>query len=190
MLFRILGSTLRAEVLTGALVMAALPSTPTSLLAQQAAVPPDFTGIVRQKMPAVVAITTRQRVQEREQAQSVPEDLPFREFFRRYFDEGGDPGQPQRRPRQALGSGFVIGSDGHIITNNHVVEDAEEIQVVFGERTNVPARLVGRDPATDIAVLKVDPQPNMPLSRGAIQMPPSRARGPSPSAAPSASAER
>ena len=161
MLFRILGSTLRAEVLTGALVMAALPSTPTSLLAQQAAVPPDFTGIVRQKMPAVVAITTRQRVQEREQAQSVPEDLPFREFFRRYFDEGGDPGQPQRRPRQALGSGFVIGSDGHIITNNHVVEDAEEIQVVFGERTNVPARLVGRDPATDIAVLKVDPQPNM-----------------------------
>jgi serine protease Do len=55
----------------------------------------------------------------------------------------------------------VIGSDGHIITNNHVVEDAEEIQVVFGERTNVPGRLVGRDSATDIAVLKVDPQPNM-----------------------------
>src|ERR687889_144931 len=161
--FRIFGSTLRTGVLTGALVMAALPSAPTPLLARQAAVPPDFTGIVRQKMPAVVAITTRQRVQEREQAQSVPEDLPFREFFRRYFDEGGDPSQPQRRPRQALGSGFVIGSDGHIITNNHVVEDAEEIQVVFGERNNVPAKLIGRDPATDIAVLKVDPQPNMAI---------------------------
>lgn len=161
--FHILGSTFRTGVVTGALVMAALPSAPTPLLAQQAAVPPDFTGIVRQKMPAVVAITTRQRVQEREQAQSVPEDLPFREFFRRYFDEEGDPGQSQRQSRQALGSGFVIGSDGYIITNNHVVEDAEEIQVVFGERTNVPARLVGRDPATDIAVLKVDPQPNMAI---------------------------
>jgi hypothetical protein len=58
MLFRILGSTLRAGVLTGALVTAALPSAPTPLLAQQTAVPPDFAGIVRQKMPAVVANLT------------------------------------------------------------------------------------------------------------------------------------
>jgi serine protease Do len=164
----ILGLTLRAGVLTGALAAAGLMALPMPLLAQQAAVPTDFTGIVRQKAPAVVAITTRQRVQERE-AQPTMEDLPFREFFRRYFDEGTGPGLPQppnlpqpgSRPRQALGSGFVISPDGHIITNSHVVEDAEEIQVVFGERTNVPARLVGRDPATDIAVLKVDPQPNM-----------------------------
>jgi serine protease Do len=161
--FQIVGSTLRAGMLTGALIVAALAATPTPLLAQQAVVPPDFTGIARQKMPAVVGITTRQRVQEREQAQSLPEDLPFREFFRRYFDEEGDPSQPQSRPRQALGSGFVISSDGHVITNKHVVEDAEEIHVVFGERTNVPARLVGRDPATDIAVLKVDPPPNMAI---------------------------
>jgi serine protease Do len=58
----------------------------------------------------------------------------------------------------------VISADGHIITNNHVVEDADEINVVFGENSPVPARLIGRDPATDIAVLKVDPQPNMTVA--------------------------
>lgn len=116
--------------------------------------PKDFTAIVKQKMPAVVAITTRQRVEEQEQMQALPDDLPFREFFRRYYDERSGPRQPQLR--QSLGSGFVISQDGHIITNNHVVEDADEIHVVFGDRNNVPAQLVGRDPATDIAVLKVD----------------------------------
>ncbi|WP_244610547.1 DegQ family serine endoprotease [Microvirga pakistanensis] len=137
------------------LAFTALPAT-----AQQ--VPTDFTAIVKQKMPAVVAITTKQRVEEQEQAQSLPDDLPFREFFRRYYGEGPEPRQQQ--PRQALGSGFVISSDGHIITNNHVVEDAAEIHVVLGDKTNVPATLVGRDPATDIAVLKVDSQPNMAIA--------------------------
>jgi serine protease Do len=155
----ILRSTFRAGALATILVVGALTGLPAPLLAQQAAVPTDFTAIVREKAPAVVAITTRQRVQEREQEQALPEDLPFREFFRRYYGERPEPRRQQ--PRQALGSGFVISADGHIITNSHVVEDADEIQVVFGERTNVPARLIGRDPATDIAVLKVEPQPNM-----------------------------
>jgi serine protease Do len=141
-------------------VLAALALAPLPAAAQQ--VPTDFTAIVKQKMPAVVAITTQQRVEEQEQAQSLPDDLPFREFFRRYY---GEPSEPrQRQPRQALGSGFVISSDGYIVTNNHVVEDAAEIHVVFGERNNVPAKLVGRDPATDIAVLKVDPPPNMAIA--------------------------
>ena len=143
-----------------AALLAVLAFAPLPVTAQP--VPPDFVAVVKEKMPAVVAITTRQRVEEQEQAQALPDDLPFREFFRRYYGERPEPRQQQER--QALGSGFVINSDGYIITNNHVVEDAEEIQVVFGERTNVPARLVGRDPATDIAVLKVDPQPNMTVA--------------------------
>jgi len=143
-----------------AALLAVLAFAPLPVTAQP--VPPDFVAVVKEKMPAVVAITTRQRVEEQEQAQALPDDLPFREFFRRYYGERLEPRQQQER--QALGSGFVINSDGYIITNNHVVEDAEEIQVVFGERTNVPARLVGRDPATDIAVLKVDPQPNMTVA--------------------------
>ncbi|MXQ13087.1 DegQ family serine endoprotease [Microvirga makkahensis] len=128
-------------------------------VAQQ--VPADFTVVVKEKVPAVVAITTKQRVEEQEQAQALPEDLPFREFFRRYY---GERPEPRRQQRQALGSGFVISPDGHIITNNHVVEDAAEIHVVFGDRTNVPATLVGRDPATDIAVLKIDPRPDMTIA--------------------------
>jgi serine protease Do len=157
-----LRARLLRHVVAGSLAAAALVAA-TPALAQQPPVPIDFTAIVRQKMPAVVAITTKQRVEEQQQqAQALPEDLPFREFFRRYYDERTNP--RERQPRQSLGSGFVISSDGYIVTNNHVVEDASEIQVVFGERNNVPARLVGRDPATDIAVLKVDPQPNMEVT--------------------------
>ena len=153
-----LGFRARATAIAGALALAVLAPGPVT--AQPT--PTDFTAVVREKMPAVVGITTRQRVEEMEQSPSIPGDLPFREFFRRYYDERSGP-RPQR-PRQALGSGFVISAEGHIITNNHVVEDAAEIQVVFGERANVPATVVGRDPATDIAVLKVEPQPNMAVA--------------------------
>ncbi len=157
---RRLSAHIRAGLVGGVLVL--LASTASApVLAQQ--VPTDFTAIVREKMPAVVAITTKQRVEEQQQAQSIPEDMPFQEFFRRYFEEQR-PNPEQQQPRQALGSGFVISPDGYIVTNNHVVEDATEIHVVFGERNNVPAKLVGRDPSSDIAVLKVDPQPNMAVA--------------------------
>jgi serine protease Do len=147
----------RAVIAAGALAVMTL-SLPA--LAQQGP-PADFTAIVKQQTPAVVAITTKQRVEEQDLAQSLPDDLPFREFFRRYYENR--PGPRPQQQRQALGSGFVIGADGHIVTNNHVVEDAEEIHVVFNDKTTVPARLVGRDPATDIAVLKVDPRPDMAI---------------------------
>jgi serine protease Do len=110
--------------------------------------PTDFTAIIQQKLPAVVAITTREVVQD----PTTPED------FANPFD-GQGPGQPQ--VREALGSGFVISPEGYIVTNNHVVADATEIHVLFSDKENAPARLIGRDPATDIAVLKVDPRPNM-----------------------------
>lgn len=153
-------SPLLRTSLFGSMLFFLVSAAPTPTLAQQA--PTDFTAIVREEVPAVVAITTKQRVEEQRQARSVPEDLPFREFFRRYFDEGANP--DQQEPRQALGSGFVISRDGYVVTNNHVVEDAAEIHVVFGEQNNVPAKLVGRDPSSDIAVLKVDPQPNMAVA--------------------------
>ncbi|WP_287232832.1 Do family serine endopeptidase [Mesorhizobium sp.] len=113
-------------------------------------IPNDFTAIVREKIPAVVAITTKQIIQD----QATPGD-----FFSPFGSPGLGPAQPQ--VREALGSGFVISSDGYIVTNSHVVAEASEIHVVFSDKETLPAQLVGRDPATDLAVLKIEPRPNM-----------------------------
>jgi S1-C subfamily serine protease len=94
--------------------------------------------IYRQSAPGVVQITTTS-------IQTVEPD-PFLNPF----------GFPEQQEQQALGSGFVIDKSGHIVTNAHVVEDAEEIEVSFSNRDSVKARLVGRDLSTDLAVLKVD----------------------------------
>lgn len=113
-------------------------------------IPNDFSAIVQQKLPAVVAITTKQII----------EDQPtFNDFLDPFDSRGFGNGQPQ--VREALGSGFVINPQGYIVTNNHVVADASEVHVVFSDKDTKPARLIGRDPGTDIAVLKVDPRPNM-----------------------------
>ncbi|ESY68352.1 protease Do [Mesorhizobium sp. LNHC252B00] len=134
-----------AGVVAGVLLFC--PGGIAPLTAQE--IPNDFTAIVRQKLAAVVAITTRQIIQD----QTTLNDFldPF----------NGRPGPAQPQVREALGSGFVINPEGYIVTNNHVVADATEIHVVFSDKETAPARLVGRDPGTDIAVLKVDPRPNM-----------------------------
>jgi serine protease Do len=151
---RLLGRVF-AGTLAAALSAAATPLLAQQLSAPQPTVPADFTGIVRQKVPAVVAVTTKQLAEE--QGQAIPDIGPFGELFRRF---GGEDRQSQR-PRAALGSGFIVSTDGHVVTNNHVVENASEIHVVFMDKSTAAAHLVGRDPSTDIAVLKVEPRPNM-----------------------------
>jgi serine protease Do len=140
------------------------PFAATSAIAQQ--VPGDFTGIVEQMSPSVVAITTR-RVVEQERAEFDPQQLPpqLREFFGRRGEQmPGMPGlqTPQQQPQQprqarALGSGFFVSADGYIVTNNHVIAEADEIQVMFGDGETRSAELVGADPATDLAVLRIEP---------------------------------
>src|SRR5258708_35612660 len=79
------------------------------------------------------------------------------DFFGQFFGGRGMHGQqPQMQPRfqHGLGSGFVISPDGYIVTNNHVVEDATDIRVTFSDRRSLPAKLIGTDPLTDLAVLK------------------------------------
>ena len=115
---------------------------------------PDFTRLVEQNAAAVVNISTVQRVQERQsRPRSRSDELD--EFFRRFFPPEGERGAPFSRPR-SLGSGFVIESDGYILTNNHVVEGADEIMVRFNDRREMTATLIGADPRSDLALLKVE----------------------------------
>ncbi|SEP98732.1 serine protease Do [Loktanella sp. DSM 29012] len=119
--------------------------------------PATFADLAEQVSPSVVNITTSTMVAERTGPRGlVPEGSPFEDFFN---DMQDGPGAPRRS--SALGSGFVISADGYIVTNNHVIEDADEIEIEFfpgdGQPTEfLPAELVGTDPNTDIAVLKVE----------------------------------
>ncbi|KJU77049.1 serine peptidase [Ectopseudomonas oleovorans] len=131
-----------------------------SLLAQASL--PDFTDLVEEASPAVVNISTRQKMPER--AVAGQPDLPdleglppmFREFFERSIPQiPRNPGGRQREA-QSLGSGFIISPDGYIMTNNHVVADADEIIVRLSDRSELEAKLIGADPRSDVALLKVE----------------------------------
>ncbi|MGE8294847.1 MAG: DegQ family serine endoprotease [Pseudomonas sp.] len=139
-----------------------------SLLAQASL--PDFTDLVEEASPAVVNISTRQKMPERAVAgqPGLPdlEGLPpmFREFFERSIPQmPRNPGGRQREA-QSLGSGFIISPDGYIMTNNHVVADADEIIVRLSDRSELEARLIGADPRSDVALLKVEGK-NLPVVR-------------------------
>jgi len=131
-----------------------------SLLAQASL--PDFTDLVEEASPAVVNISTRQKMPERAVAghPALPdlEGLPpmFREFFERSIPQvPRNPGGRQREA-QSLGSGFIISPDGYIMTNYHVVADADEIIVRLSDRSELEAKLIGADPRSDVALLKVE----------------------------------
>lgn len=126
---------------------------------------PDFTVLVEESAPAVVNISTRQTVHTQAALggfQGLPdlEGLPpiFREFFERSIPMPRSPQgrKGQQREAQSLGSGFIISSDGYVLTNNHVIADADEIIVRLADRSEMVAELIGTDPRTDVALLKVD----------------------------------
>ncbi len=127
--------------------------------------PDSFADLAARLLPAVVNISTTQTLKtDRGRERSGPEmpqfppGSPFEEFFRDFFDHGlPKSGRPDALPRKAtsLGSGFVIDPAGYIVTNNHVIADADEITVILHDDTNLKAEVVGRDQKTDIAVLKV-----------------------------------
>lgn len=124
-------------------------------LANAQARPATFADLAERISPSVVNITTSTTIAGRTGPQGmVPDGSPFEDFFND-LDRG--PGEGTRRS-SALGSGFVISEDGYIVTNNHVIEGADEILIEFfpGGEAGVPAELIGTDPNTDIAVLKVD----------------------------------
>jgi serine protease Do len=126
---------------------------------------PDFTAMVEKYSPAVVNISTTQKVkhpqvrrmpkpEEPQQQPDNPEQMPFGDLFRHFFGDQGEEIEPF--DSQSLGSGFIISGDGYVLTNNHVIKDADEIVVRLSDRRELVAKLIGADERSDLALLKLD----------------------------------
>ena len=126
---------------------------PTSIFAKT--VPASFADLAEKLMPSVVNISATRVVETRPQSQfpfQFPPGSPFEEFFKEFNQQQ----TPQKRKSTALGSGFVISEDGIVITNNHVIQGSEGILVRFTNDKEYEAKLIGTDPVSDIAVLKIN----------------------------------
>jgi serine protease Do len=149
---------------------------PQYVFAQERGTPPlTFAPMIRKVTPAVVNVTSEVRPQPRSSQRGrrgTPQLPPgFEEFFRGF---GGIPDEmPERRRGGGLGSGVIVSADGYILTNNHVVEGADKVTVSLPDRREFSAKVIGTDPPTDVAVLKVDAKnlPVLPISdSGKVQV--------------------
>jgi len=119
-----------------------------------------FADLVERVSPAVVSVLVEKKVE----SQQIPTELE--RFFEFRFGSPNDEDEPysnEPQTMEAQGSGFFIDADGHVVTNNHVIEDADEIQVRLASGETLKATLVGSDPLTDVAVLKVEPKKGQPF---------------------------
>jgi|tagenome__1003787_1003787.scaffolds.fasta_scaffold20989746_11 serine protease Do len=113
-----------------------------------------YSPLIKQALPEVVSITSSRIVKHSADEMNPMFDDPF---FRQFFgDKQPRSREPQQEKQQGLGSGVIVGTNGYILTNNHVVDGATDIKVAFRDKREFTAKVVGRDPKTDIAVLKVD----------------------------------
>ncbi|WP_276150829.1 MULTISPECIES: DegQ family serine endoprotease [unclassified Sulfitobacter] len=128
--------------------------------------PESLAPLAEKISPSVVNITTSTVVEGRTGPRGiVPEGSPFEDFFREFQDRNNGGDGEGRRPRRssALGSGFVISEDGFVVTNNHVIEGADEITIEFFSGRELKAKVIGTDPNTDIALLKVEATEPLPF---------------------------
>ena len=124
---------------------------------------PDFTDLIEEATDAVVNISTTQKMKsghmnlpEGIEIPDLPEGSPFGDLFKHFFGEQGGDAIPREREAKSLGSGFIISKDGYIMTNNHVVKDADEIIVRLEDRRELKAKVIGIDERSDVALLKID----------------------------------
>src|SRR5438128_7422573 len=144
---------LRIWTVVGALLGATLFAPATS--AQSSRGLPDFTELYEQQGPAVVSIDVTQTV-KRSQFPDLSEDDPFYEFFRRFGQIPRGRERPRDLEQQSVGSGFILSSDGYILTNSHAVEDASEVMAKLSDEREFRAKVIGVDKRTDVAVLKIE----------------------------------
>ena len=152
---------LGVAVLMTALLALALQALLGASAAQARSAPDTFADMVEKLLPTVVNIQTRQTIEGGQAEQ-------FEEFFKEFFErrgEGGEPPPPQQQRRgSSLGSGFIIDSSGYIVTNHHVIADADEVEVVLSDGTSLKATIVGSDKDTDLALLKVEADRDLPAT--------------------------
>ncbi len=125
---------------------------------------PDFSDLAEELLPSVVSISVM--ISSEPNAPGTPQfppGSPFEDFFKDFFERRGVPprqSQPRQRKRSetAMGSGFIIDSSGYVVTNNHVIANANGITIILYDGTSLQAKLIGSDPKTDIALLKVEPE--------------------------------
>jgi serine protease Do len=171
------------NVLLGAIALTAVSAAagnvvqPAIAQTSQTTVPaqmvPSFADIVERVKPAVVSVRAKVADTQANGSQSggsgfnlpdfdLPEDHPFQEFFKRFrgqgdqSNEGSRPGQPGPRRGMAQGSGFFISADGYLVTNNHVIDKSSDVEVLMDDGRTLPAKVIGTDPKTDLALLKVE----------------------------------
>ncbi len=162
-----LGIALTFTSVSGASLLASAAYAETNLVASM---PASFADLVEAVKPSVVSIQVEGKQQITRfnpngfnfDFPDLPEDHPFR----RFFEEFGTPMQPRvpkERIFQAAGSGFVISPDGYVVTNNHVVESADKVTVIFDNGDELEAQIIGTDERTDLALLKVESKKDLPF---------------------------
>jgi serine protease Do len=151
------------RILALAVVMAWLAS---PAMATAKAGPPAFTDLAQSAGKAVVNISTVRTVKQGPMQRMMPfgqQQGPLQEFFEQ-FKDFLPQGKPKPRKQHSLGSGFILSSDGYVVTNNHVIAKADEVSVkLYKGEKDIPATVVGRDPATDLALLKIDVDRDLPV---------------------------
>jgi serine protease Do len=159
--FRTLILQTRPPALAAATLAAILFAPPT--VSNAARGPDSIADVAEKVIDAVVNISTSQKVEARNSPMpQLPNDPQLDELFRDFFNRRGAPGDPQNRERSprrvnSLGSGFIIDPSGIVVTNNHVISEADEITVILNDGTRLKAELIGKDQKTDLALLRVKP---------------------------------
>lgn len=147
--------SVRFFVLTISLALLMLPN---SALAGKG-LPDNIANLVEKMGPSVVNIYTTTTKKTRQGQSPFHDDREIPDFFKKFFDMPSPEQQPPKeRKSQSLGSGVIISADGYIVTNNHVVEEAEEIKVRCTDYEEYDAKIIGRDPKTDVALIKIEPK--------------------------------
>ncbi|HEY4161571.1 MAG TPA: DegQ family serine endoprotease [Dongiaceae bacterium] len=130
-------------------------------------VPATFADLASRVTPAVVNISSTHvetaDADSQDMPFNVPKGSPFEQFFKQFMQNQDGQHGPMKRKATALGSGFIIDPAGYIVTNNHVIESATEIQVTTNDGTDYPAKLIGSDPKTDLALLKIEAKKTLPF---------------------------